>query len=197
MAHPDQSELLEDAARGALSDAVQAHLDLGCTECELRLETYGRILRALRRGRPADPPAELVERVRRALHGHEPAASGGGLSFLAEPVLLPRQTAAMRGRRMATARRMYRAGPFEIDLASLEGGTLLGQLLPLEPDAQVPSDGACILYPEGEPIVVPLERNGDFRIAHPPAEPYALCIEGSGLRILIEDVRLQAESDRS
>ena len=199
MTHPSQERLIEDAARGTLSPEVQAHLDRGCVECTIRLDSYQRILRALRRGRPPEPPTELVARVRETIAAPELVGAAQGESFLAEPLFLPDAAVALRGRRMARARRIFRAGPYEVDLASLESGTLLGQVLPVEPEAVVPEEGACILFPSGDPIVVPLERNGDFRFTHPPTEPYSLCIEGEGeqgtqMRILIEEVRLLTEA---
>ena len=160
-------------------------------DCAFRLQSYTRILKSLRLGRPEAVPAAWLKRTAAALQQRQADAQPleNLTSFLAEPVEL-NELASVRGRRMSSARRVWRAGPFEVDLASLEGGALVGQVLSTEKGRDLPEDAACILYPDGEPLVVPLEGNGDFHFAHAPRGTFALCIEGDGLRILLENVDL-------
>lgn len=191
MNHPNEEHLLAAAGEAQVPPEIQAHLDQGCMDCAFRLQSYTRILKALRLGRPDEVPGAWLKQaaaaVRERLADARTAQSDD--SFLAEPVKLD-ELAMVRGRRMSSSRRVWRAGPFEVDLASIEGGALVGQVLSTEPGRDLPEDAACILYPDGEPIVVPLEGNGDFHIAQPPRGTFALCIEGDGLRILLEDVEL-------
>ncbi len=192
MNHPKEEHLLAAAGEAQVPPEIQAHLDQGCMECAFRLQSYTRILKSLRLGRPDSVPAEWLKRATAALQqrqGDAQLAETNSSSFFAEPVEL-NELASVRGRRMSSARRVWRAGPFEVDLASIEGGALVGQVLSTEQGRDLPEDAACILYPDGEPLVVPLEGNGDFHFAHPPRGKFALCIEGDGLRILLEDVEL-------
>ena len=197
MKHFTQEQLLAAAEAEQVPSDIQKHLDEGCMDCEFRLQTYTRILRSLRAGRPPEAPAAWTERAGQFLREKTAAASADPYTdpytFLAEPVELG-QMAAVRGRRPTSMRSVWRAGPFEIDLAYIEGGALVGQVHSLEAGRELPEDAACIVYPEGEPIVVPLEANGDFRISRPPGGPFSICIEGEDLRLLVEQTGLGESS---
>lgn len=187
MNHPSQNDLLAAAGEERVPQELQEHFDAGCLECEFRLQSYRRIRRSLATGRMEQPPTAWVERAQRTLRGlSEPDPT----QWFEAIELEFDELASIRGRRMSAARRVWRAGPFEIDLAALEGGSLVGQVLAVDPDHRLPEDAACIVYPEGEPVTIPLEANGDFHITRRPSEPFSLCIEGDQLCIVIEDVQL-------
>lgn len=187
MRHPTQDSLIAAAGEERVPQELQDHFDAGCLDCEFRFQSYRKIFRSFAGGRTPAAPREWIERAQRTLRGLSEPDPTTWFEAVEQSF---DELATVRGRRMSAARRVWRAGPYEIDLAALEGGSLVGQVLTLEPDQELPEDAACIVYPDGDPLVVPLESNGDFRIARRPSEPFALCIEGDQLCIVIEDVRL-------
>jgi hypothetical protein len=169
------------AAAGDLAPA-RAHLASGCERCNRRLSSYLGILGAVRSGPLPEPGADLLGRARRLA---DPAVAALG-EWLAQPLPWPAAQPALRGLRISSERRLYRAGPYEVDLALMDNGTLVGQVWARDPATPTPGDGACVLFSDGEPIVVPIESNGDFRIPSPPPGPYSLCLEVRGARIVVE-----------
>lgn len=172
----------DDGNDAANPDSARAHLASGCERCNQRLQTYRGILAALRGGPVLEPAAQALEKARRLA---DPAIARLH-EWLAEPLQLDTGGLALRGLRISSQRQLFKAGPYEVDLARMDNGTLLGQVWATDAAAASPGDGACILFGEGDPVVVPIEPNGDFRIPRPPPGPYTLCLEVAGARIVVE-----------
>ncbi len=209
MSCPDYQLLLavhqpdEPCSRDAAAvEAARAHLNAGCPACASRLRVVRAMLGALDAGPLPEVPAAL--RARAVALAPEPAGRGGGTRepgriqrFLGKLLLDAGSGAtpalSLRGEGLAERHLLFRAGPFEVDLAHLEGGALVGQVLPEDETAPSLRDGVCILYGGPAPRQTPLDENGDFHFENVGAASYDLVLEADELRLVVPDVHLGEE----
>ena len=194
-AHLDENPVATEAAR--------AHLDAGCPRCAPRVRVVRAMLSALEAGPLPEVPAALHERaLALAVSSREPSpepARARIRRFLGELLLDAGSGAApalgLRGEGLAERHLLYRAGPFDVDLAHLDGGALVGQVLPQHDAAPSLRDGVCVLYGGPAPRQTPLDENGDFHFESVRAASYDLVLEAAELRLVLPDVHLGEEPD--
>ena len=90
---------------------------------------------------------------------------------------------------------LFEAGPFEVDLAFVEGGALVGQVLAEEEASAAgePSgleDAVCVLLGDGDARESALHTNGDFRFERVEPGRYALFVEAREVRVVVPEIDL-------
>lgn len=212
MTCPTFDDLLaaREASPARSLDAVREHLATGCPRCVRRNQLLAAVEATLGAAPLDAVPAELhlraldLGRNLGSAPRATPAASGAGIrgrvrsfvgALLADLSAAPPTALALRGQGATDRHLLMRAGPFDIDLARMEDGSVVGNVLPTQDDAPSLADGLCGLYGDGAPFEAPLRANGDFHFEGVPAAAYDLVLESSGLRLLVPDVDLQAPDD--
>ncbi|MEM7310405.1 MAG: hypothetical protein AAF682_27255 [Planctomycetota bacterium] len=183
---------------------AQEHLDGGCPLCVRRVRLVRLVLGALAVGEfPQVPEAWSRQVEALASPGREaaPFAPVAPLSrvrqFVAQLVLDAGLTAepalALRGEGPAERHLLYQAGPFEVDLALLESGALVGQVLSAEEESPSLDGCICMLHGEDESRQTPLDDNGDFHFSGVQPSAYDLVLEGPEVRVLVPGIELGAD----
>ena len=200
MSCPSYQELiftLVDEAAGATR--AREHLQAGCAACQGRADLITSTLAAFRAGPLPEVPARLQARAvalgRRPTVGE--SALGGLLDYLGRLVFdsgtVSQAALGLRGETVAQRHLLYRAGPFDVDLALLDNGALVGQVLPDGDGAPPLEDAVCLLYGEGEGLQTLVHDNGDFRFEGVRPGTYDLILEADRVRLYVTDVDLTSE----
>lgn len=205
MTCPSHEALALAAFQGDLPSEVAAHVRAGCPTCARRLARLESIGAAFEGG-PLPEVSKALHRLATAIPGraarakaperklqHLLASMVGGL-FGAGPV------PAMRGGPEVSSRRLlYRAEPYDIDLAMAGGDTLIGQImaddsaeseLGLDDPFQ---DALCVLYGE-TPRTTLLEPSGEFQFEAVSSGTYDLYIEWGDTRVLVPGVGIPSRA---
>lgn len=195
MSCPSFEDLVEARLSPDSRPEVLTHLGGGCANCVQRLKVVEIAVSALRAEPfPAVPERlhrlalEIPDRVRR---GPLREALAGVVEFVGELVFdsrAARPALALRGEHVAERHLLYRAGPFEIDVALLEDDALVGQVL--HADADLGDDAACVLCGEDRVLQSSVEPNGDFHFDAVPPGRYMLMFESGELRVVVPEVDL-------
>ncbi len=197
---------LEPGSEGAAAspEHVRRHLDDGCPHCERRLT----LLQALASQMGRSPPSAVSEALRRRVLdqlGSPPVARpdrmrafGAGLDrlreYLAELVQSEPAPAFATGLRSAPDQihQVYEAGPFQVDVALVEGRSVIGQIWPGDDGTEpLDHDGTvCVLCGRGRSWESALDDGGDFRFHGVGPGRYALMIDGPDVRVIVTDLDL-------
>jgi len=211
MSCPAFHELLEwvqDGARRDVASVIGTHVSDGCPDCARRLRLLDELAPAL--GRPLPPrvpPALRAATLGRLAAAGAPSSRplervAGALrrtrEYVAELLLLgplPAAAAGMRGDGDA-AHRVFTAGPYQVDVALVGAGSVMGQVSgDSEPMSEL-SGATCILFTSRFAAEAPLAADGGFRFEHLGPARYALMIDSRHARLLLPDVDLRDEADR-
>lgn len=201
MSCPSYEELvfaLVDEAAGATR--AREHLQAGYAACQGRADLITSTLAAFRAGPLPEVPARLQARavaLGRRPHAARESTLSGLLDYLGRLVFDSRTVSqaafALRGETVAQRHLLYRAGPFDVDLALLDNGALVGQVLPDGDEAPPLEDAVCLLYGEGEGLQTLVHGNGDFRFEGVRPGSYDLILEADRVRLYVTDVDLTSE----
>lgn len=193
---PSFEELLARLAGADASGEVAAHVASGCRACAERLTLLERLRAAFARG-PLPAVPERLSAAARAL-----AVVGGGdgrgllgrvRELVAQKLLdtsSPELVPALRDAATVDRHQLYAAGTLEVDLALVESGALVGQVLADLEDEPLLAGAVCTLLGDGEAREAPLLPNGDFRFEAVGAGRYSLVVESEHLRVLLPEVDL-------
>ena len=103
----------------------------------------------------------------------------------------PQPALGLRGEGAVTDHRLYRAGPYHLDVASLGRGILVGQILPAERDAPSLAGSECVLWGGPTPLTTRLGDHGDFRLERVQPGDYSLVIEGARTLVALPELTVQ------
>jgi hypothetical protein len=153
---------------------VAAHVAL-CAACARALDAARDLLGLLAEARlPA--VSERLARAVRELPGRLERPRPTLLGRLLERD--PQAALAFRGPAASAARhRLYRAGAYDVDLALLDGGALVGHVLPDDDRAEALAGATCVLYSDEGTRSAPLDADGEFRIAALASLRFDLVVE--------------------
>ncbi len=85
---------------------------------------------------------------------------------------------------------LYAADSFEVDLAVVEGGSLVGQVLADDGEGPHLSGAVCVLVGENAARETDVRNNGDFRFEDVRPGRYALFVESTELRLVVPELDL-------
>lgn len=200
---PSIQELLLRATDGPLSADAEAHLAAGCADCVRRQQILDALLRVA--SAPAWPEVPDAWRLRATAIPERPAKPGKGPTETIRDLVArlihevgggaPTPAIALRGPGPSERHYLYAAGPFEIDLAHLDSGALVGQVLASDGDATPLESGVCVLYGERTARESRLEPSGDFHFDAVRPGDYDLFLETPAVRVFLHDLRLAAGED--
>lgn len=190
---PTHEELLDMLARTTPSEAL-SHLESGCSACAERAARLQRMLAGLEQGPLPPVPPDLHTSLLSIPTAAE-RAPGGRLRLLVASLVqdfLGRQPVpAMRGTEAAGPRLLFRAHPYDIDLALTPDDTLIGQVIPDDEYAEdVLDDAFCVLHDEDSARVAPIEPSGEFQFDSMTRATCLLRLEWGDTRILLPEVTL-------
>ena len=200
MSHPNLEELLLAQEAGQEQSEARLHLAAGCSRCAQRLERAQSVLVSLSSAPLPEVPEHWIQRAlsiarEESIAGEDsPGLIERARMFVAKLIEDSRQGApalALRGAGLANAHLLYRAGAFDVDLAHLADGCLVGQVLPADTSAPPLDHATCLLAGGVSPRVVPLGDLGDFRFIGVQPGDYALLVETPETAIVIQHIRLQ------
>ena len=185
-----------------LEPDLEAHLDDGCPDCARRESILGAMLRAA--AAPAAP--RVPDAWRKRALSIPTAASKPGRSatsrvrdlvarFVQDVSGAPSPALALRGPGVTERHALYKAGPFEIDLALFDSGALVGQVVAEDGDDAPLRSGYCVLLGEDATRDTLLEPGGDFHFADVAPGEYDLLLETPDLRVRVHDVALGGGSE--
>ncbi len=193
-----------DAARAVRKRAVHEHA-ANCPACARR----ARLIEALHLGPLPPVPAGARKNALRALARHIRADElartrgrvGAVLDLVARLVydsLAQGPQVALRGNAAPLCHLLYEAGPFEVDLALLRNGSLVGQFVGQHADVDHEdwSLAECRLLGAGRTLSTELEETGEFRFQGVQPGSYELLVEGAGFRVQIPRFELRASGER-
>ena len=193
MSHPSLEQLLLAQEASRADSEARRHLDDGCRTCASRLERAERILLSLQEGPLPSVPEAWIQRAVAVASPEQPGLLDRARQLLGQLIEDSRQGApalALRGRGLARTHLLYRAGEYDVDLALLSDGGLVGQVLPAEEHTPELEHATCLLAgPEG-PRVVPLGELGDFRFPNVGPGDYALVVESAQAELVIDRIPL-------
>lgn len=185
-------------------DGTSLHLAAGCSACDRRLvalRALDRDLRALVFEAASPATIQSIKGLAAPPSGSALAGLAGGLvdgltaaweelvaTVLPPPAGIPAVRSASPGRTPL----LFRAEGFEVDLTHLESGSLVGQVLPEDPDARGLGDGDVFLYGPECAQATELLATGEFRFASVGPDRYSLVIAAGGVRIFIPGVELES-----
>lgn len=202
---PGFDELLSHLAGG--DAGVAAHLASGCASCARRVELLGALRATFAAGPLPEVPTHLShaalaipqEETAAGERGESPGM--GALARIRELFARPLIDTASLG--LAPALRgddegsgpidrhlLFEAGPYEVDLAVVEGGSLVGQVLCDEADEPALAGAVCVLLDERDAREERLCSNGDFRFEDVGPGRYALFVESAELRLVVPELDL-------
>jgi len=95
-----------------------------------------------------------------------------------------------------TAHRVFVAGPYQVDVALVGAGSVMGQVSGDTEQMSELSGATCILFTSRFAAEAPLAADGGFRFEHLGPARYALMIDGRSARLLLPDVDLRDQADR-
>lgn len=189
--HPSWNTILSHL-EGPPNPEVSSHLDAGCTTCAERVDLVQGALRALSAGPLPLPPTAAVERAVGVVDTDSPGLAQRVQEFLGR--LAPAGQAgalpALRGVTQTTSQRLFEAGPFDVDVARLEEGAVVGQVLAREEPAPDLKDGVCLLIGDTDVQESNLMAFGEFRFASVRPGQYGLVFEAEGVRLVLPEVDL-------
>lgn len=180
-------ETILAAAESAPDAELARHLAAGCSSCADRLATARTLLRVLAADPLEDVPAELHRRAVALGEGRDSLGERireWVASFVAPPAAA---VPAFRGS-AAPMQRLYRAGPFEVDLALLSDGVLVGQLTGEEDD--LPAGGYVVLYGDGRADTSSLSEDGEFRFEGVAPGPHVLVVRSGDASVVVPDLEI-------
>jgi hypothetical protein len=190
---PATEVLIQYRESGELPAELRSHVEHECRACTESVARVDRLLRALGDARFEEPSQQLMRRAA-AIGGSQ----GGLVSGLREWVgslvggdqrgLVP----AFRGPDAASDHLLYVVDRFEVDLCLLPNGSLVGQVLPLDEDADPPQDGDVYLYSPDGVHHGSLAEDGELRIADVAPGRYTLILETGDARLVLPEVTLGA-----
>ena len=185
------------ATASEADEAARDHVDAGCAECAGRVRIVRLVLDALTLGGLPAVPAGWAQRAKDL--SRRPDAVTRARHFLAKLVLDPTRgsqlAVSLRGEGLAERHLLFRAGPYDVDLALLESGALVGQVLAAEEELAALRDCVCVLHGDDQLRETPLDENGDFHFAGVRPSAYDLVLESPSLRLLVPDVDLSQDTD--
>jgi len=191
--YPSFETLLSAAESPDLPAALRSHLEEErCSACEGRLRLVRDLLRMLPH-LALEPAPEAA--VRSAIELSRQAPSRTGVRALLGRLVSAGASGpvpAFRGGGSASRHRLYRAGPYDVDVALLANGALVGQVLPAEAEVPGLDEGHCILYGGSRPVEYELRGGGDFRFDSVGPGIFALVIESDTTRLVVPDIAFQA-----
>lgn len=193
MSHPNLEELLLAQEAGQEQAEARLHLAGGCAACALRLERAQSVLMSLRSTPLPEVPEPWIQRALSIARESNPGLLERARVFLAqlaEDSLQDTPSLSLRGASLASAHLLYRAGAFDVDLAHLGDGCLVGQVLPVDASAPSLDHATCLLAGGASPRVVPLGDLGDFRFIGVQPGDYALLVETPETAIVIKHIHL-------
>jgi len=193
LSHPNLEELLLAHENGQEQSEARLHLAGGCATCAQRLEHARSILVSLCSAPLPEVPEAWIQRALSIARESNPGLLERARSFLAQLVEDSRQgtpSVSMRGAGLASAHLLYRAGAYDVDLAHLADGCLVGQVLPADASAPSLDHATCLLAGGLSPRVVPLGDLGDFRFIGVQPGDYALLVETPETAIVVKHIRL-------
>jgi hypothetical protein len=164
-----------DFARGLVPqgqrEAMQTHLDAGCTTCEQVLGTWRRVHEAARREASYQPPDGAVRSAKAMFAQLKPSTSRRGAAAIAELLFdsfLSPLPAGVRSAAGTSRQLLYGSGDYRVDVRiepqqDSDKVSVVGQILDsLEPDAGVASAPITLL--RGRKVLVESSTNrfGEF-----------------------------------
>ena len=196
----DELFLSVDPAQGtdnATLARVRTHMDAGCPSCARRESRLSSMLSALRSSPFPEVPKAWRNQAVALLRSPGPIARVR--DFLARLIVDVNQNydpaMALRGEGPADRHLLFEAGPFEVDLALLDSGALVGQVAAEAGDSELFANGFCVLHGQGKPRETRLDVNGDFHFAGVSPGHYNLVLESPAVRVLVPQVDLTEAED--
>ncbi len=183
------ADLADGSPGGAAHAAASSHA-AACAPCGAHLAALRTSVAMLRSGAAAEPPEAWVRRALRVPARARIAAAGRAVRrFVATLVFDSRDAGSpipvLRGR--AARHLLYRAGPWEIDLAPGPDG-LRGSVLPPEGE-DLPPDGRARLVRRRRVVArADLDARGRFLLPAAPPAGAVLEIEFPGMMLRVEDL---------
>jgi hypothetical protein len=195
---PSLEEILLALAQGELPEDLSARIRASGEAGLTRLRTARRLEAASRFGPLPQVPKHLHDLALQARKHATPEptarplarALGSAREWLAEFLMdsaQGRPAAVLRGEGRHL---LYRVGDFEIDLAWLDRGVLVGQDLPRGEQTSDLHGAMCVLCGETGVAQTPLESNGDFHFEGVGQDRYDLLVESEAVRLLVTDLEL-------
>lgn len=186
---PTSEELIAHLETGRLPEEIELHAATPCHSCQERIPRLRRLLRLLQ-----ELPLEEVseERLRRAskVALRDGVESSPVKRWVAELLTPSPGLAAPAMRGPATGHQeLYRAGSFEIALARLPNGALVGQVFPLQEETEL-MPGECVLHGDERSAWASLTPGGEFRFVDVAPGAYTLVIETGEHCLVLRDVIL-------
>ena len=180
----------------ASKPAVESHIAANCPDCIRRERLARSVLKALAQEPPPEPPRAWRARAVELAAASAPIGllgrAKGFLARLIRDAGAPELVPALRGEGPAQRHLLFEAGPFEVDLALIDSGALVGQVHAAGGDPQELEDGVCVLYSADDTREAPLDSDGDFHFASVQPGAYDLVLETPRVRLLFPDVDLSA-----
>ena len=192
----DHFQRLQSDANESLKAVGEGRFDPDCPNCVRRERLARSVLKALGREPLPKAPRPWRARAVQLAGASEPGLLSRAKGFLAhlirdaggEQELVP----ALRGEGPADRHLLFEAGPFEVDLALIDSGALVGQVHTAGGDPQELEDGVCVLYSDDDTREAPLDADGDFHFASVRPGAYDLVLETPRVRLLLPDVDLSS-----
>ena len=183
-------ELLAASEGPELPAEIRRHVsDEPCQICARRLGLVRQLLENLPSLGLESPPPRVVSAALKT-----PVRTRGASPLILE-ALLPASSSvpAFRSGSSATARRrLYRSGPYELDLALEVDGTLLGELIHDAEEQQRTLQGECTLYGDRAVEHADLDAAGFFRFRSVRPGTHVLVIESSEALLVVPDMEIPA-----
>src|SRR5262245_17874051 len=182
-------ELLAGCETTELPQPIRAHVaEEGCEVCARRLALVRRMLELLPALRLEAPPARVLAAARKT-----PARARRQQTLVLEAVLpAPGVVPAFRSGAPASARRqLYRTGPYELDLALHEDGSLLGEVVSDASGAEWTA-GECTLYGALDVRQAQLDSEGFFRLEKLVPGRHVLVLALDGALLVVPDLEIPA-----
>jgi hypothetical protein len=184
---------LEPDADDAQKPGVDLHIAANCPDCIRRERLARSVLKALAHEPLPKPPRAW--RARAAALAGPGGFLGRARGFLARLVRdagAQEVVPALRGEGPAQRHLLFEAGPFEVDLALIDSGALVGQVHAAAGDPQELEDGVCVLYSDDDTREAPLDADGDFHFTSVSPGAYDIVLETPTVRLLFPEVDLRA-----
>jgi hypothetical protein len=154
------------------------------------------VISAAELGNLPEPPRAWRQRaVGLAQESRGGRVAGRVRSFLARILRdtrgVERLAPLLRGEGPAERHLLFSAGPFEVDLALIDSGALVGQVHAKDGDTEALKQGVCVLYTAEEAREAALDKDGDFQFLGVAPGAYDLVLETPKLRLFLPDVDLR------
>lgn len=172
---------------------LEQHLRGPCRTCRERATRYEGFLEALADARPEPVPEAWIRRASRLERGRDRAL--GRLALIVAELLSPaRPVPAFRSGAPGRVVQFHGEG-FDIDLAILRSGALLGHVVPGAEREERLESGECTLYGPHDARWTSFGADGEFRFEHVEPGDYSLVVESGEVCIVVPEVALEAPPD--